>query len=166
MRMYGIVEKNIEEFTGFKMFYESHFDLLEMGKYGLANISGSFFKKGIYEDVDAIQIEMNEIQSFFDNEVRHLSNLIEPGSDFVKIEHNERDGYFYYCTKKRADILVKKVSDEDYKIEKYNGANVKIVGPKIMEKSKRLLSLKDDIQKIVRDKYLFVLNQIYENIIM
>ena len=160
--MYDVVEKNMEDFAAFKTFYEYNFDLLEMGKYGLANISGSFFKKGIYEEIDALQTEMNEIQSFFDNEVRHLSNLIEPGSDFVKIEHNERDGYFYYCTKKRADILVKKVSGEDYKIEKYNGANVKIVGPKIMENSKRFLCLKDDIQKIVRDKYLFVLNQMYE----
>ena len=79
--------------------YESIYDLKEMGKYGFQNISNSFFKKGYFQEIDMIQDKIDEINIFFNKECEYLSNLIEPGSDFVKLENNDKDGYFLYTTK-------------------------------------------------------------------
>ena len=35
-----------------------------------------------------------------------LSDLIEKNSDYVKMENNDRDGYFLYTTIKRSGILL------------------------------------------------------------
>jgi DNA mismatch repair protein MutS len=133
---------------------------MEMGKYGLLNITNSFLKKGIYLEIDNIQDEIEKINDFFNKECNYLSNIIEKDSDFVKVDNNEREGYFYYCTKKRADILMEKLSSNDkkkYEIRKFNGSNIKIVSKEIMEKSDKIIANKDNIQKIVKDKYLEIL---------
>jgi DNA mismatch repair protein MutS len=145
---------------GFKEFineYNRIFNVREMGKYGLLNITQSFFQKNIYQEIDNIQIEIDAIQQFFDSQCNYLSNIIEPGSDFVKLENNERDGYFFYATQKRYDILQQKLSPQDkkkYSMKKYNGANIKIVSDELSEKSNLFVELKDKIKSVTKDVYL------------
>jgi DNA mismatch repair protein MutS len=160
MSLYGIKQQTIDDFNLYIKYYKYVFDLLEMGKYGLLNITNSFLKKGIYLEIDNIQDEIEKINDFFNKECNYLSNIIEKDSDFVKVDNNEREGYFYYCTKKRADILMEKLSTNDkkkYEIRKFNGSNIKIVSKEIMEKSDKIIANKDNIQKIVKDKYLEIL---------
>ena len=160
MSLYDIKQQTIDDFNLYIKYYKYVFDLMEMGKYGLLNITNSFLKKGIYLEIDNIQDEIEKINDFFNKECNYLSNIIEKDSDFVKVDNNEREGYFYYCTKKRADILMEKISTSDkkkYEIRKFNGSNIKIVSKEIMEKSDKIISNKDNIQKIVKDKYLEIL---------
>jgi DNA mismatch repair protein MutS len=68
-------------------------------------------------------------------------------------------------TKKRSDILVEKLKKEGnskYEILKYNGANVKIMSPKIKEYSDKLIELKEEIKKITQEQYLKCLEE-FEN---
>jgi len=136
--------------------YNEFFNLDEIGKYGLSNITGSFFKTGQYKEIDNIQIEIDEINQFFKNECSYLSNIIEMGSDFVKLDNNDRDGYFYYVTKKRSDILVSKLdkNKDKYEIKKYNATNVKIINNEITEKSNLLIELKNKIATLTKEQYL------------
>ena len=160
MSLYDIKQQTIDDFKLYIKYYKYVFDLMEMGKYGLLNITNSFLKKGIYLEIDNIQDEIEKINDFFNKECNYLSNIIEKDSDFVKVDNNEREGYFYYCTKKRADILMEKLSSSDkkkYEIRKFNGSNIKIVSKEIMEKSDKIIANKDNIQKIVKDKYLEIL---------
>ena len=145
--------------------YQNIFDLKELGKYGLSNIGGSIFKIGVYEEIDKIQQQIDSIHEYFKNTCSYLSNLIEAGSDFVKIEHNDRDGYFLYTTKKRSIVLTSKLEKMDkknkpsasYEIKKYNGSNIKIVCPEIIQKSVLLNELLDNIKSVVKEKYLITL---------
>jgi DNA mismatch repair protein MutS len=160
MSLYDIKQQTIDDFNLYIKYYKYVFDLMEMGKYGLLNITNSFLKKGIYLEIDNIQDEIEKINDFFNKECNYLSNIIEKDSDFVKVDNNEREGYFYYCTKKRADILMEKMNASDkkkYEIRKFNGSNIKIVSKEIMEKSDKIIANKDNIQKIVKDKYLEIL---------
>jgi DNA mismatch repair protein MutS len=161
LSLFDIKKKDIDDFKKYIEYYESTFDVLEMGKYGLLNITNSFFKKGLYPEIDNIQTEIQNINDFFNKECIYLSNIIEKDSnDIVKIDNNEREGYFYYCTKKRADILLEKMNANDkkkYEIKKFNGSNVKIVSKEIIEKSDKIITNRDNIQKIVKDKYLEIL---------
>jgi DNA mismatch repair protein MutS len=160
MSLYDIKQQTIDDFNLYIKYYKYVFDLMEMGKYGLLNITNSFLKKGIYLEIDSIQDEIEKINDFFNKECNYLSNIIEKDSDFVKVDNNDREGYFYYCTKKRADILMEKLNASDkkkYEIRKFNGSNIKIVSKEIMEKSDKIIANKDNIQKIVKDKYLEIL---------
>ncbi len=153
----------IIEYNDYILYYESIFDMDELGKCGLNNINNSFFKSGIYNEIDTIQLEINNIKNYFDSTSRYLSNLIEEGSDFVKTEYNDRDGYFLYTTKNRSDNMLKKMilSDKSsYEIKKYNGNNVKILSDELIEKSNKLIDLEINIQKILREKYIDFLGYI------
>ena len=160
MSLYDIKQQTIDDFKLYIKYYKYVFDLMEMGKYGLLNITNSFLNKGIYLEIDNIQDEIEKINDFFNKECNYLSNIIEKDSDFVKVDNNEREGYFYYCTKKRADVLMEKMNASDkkkYEIKKFNGSNIKIISKEIMEKSDKIIANKDNIQKIVKDKYLEIL---------
>ena len=154
----------INKFNNYILKYENLFNLKEMGKYGLLNIGNSFFNKGNFIDIDNNQQKINNINLFFENECKLLSNLIETGSDFIKLENNDREGYFFYTTKKRADILVSKfdkIQKEKYEIKKYNGSNVKIVSAELTKYSDELILLKDTIKNLTKEEYIKVLNNFY-----
>jgi len=161
------IDKNI--FLKFKEYikdYCSSFNLSEIGKYGLSNITGSFFKSGQYKEIDNIQSEIDDINQFFKNECNYLSNMIEMGSDFVKLDNNERDGYFYYVTKKRSDILISKLAkNHGYVVKKFNGTNVKITSDEITDKSSLLTELKDRISNLTKEEYLNTLGEFNEKYI-
>jgi len=164
--LFEINQITIDTFNHYITYYESIFDLTELAKCGLSSINNSFFKKGIYNEIDNVQAEINSIKDYFDQECKYLSDTIELNSDFVKLESNERDGYFFYTTKNRSDVLFKKIKKEDklkYEVKKYNGSNIKIVSNELNAKSNKLLELQDTIQKIIKEKYLEVLLFIDEN---
>ena len=160
--LFDINKDMISIFNNFIKKYESMFDMKEIGKYGLLNIGNSFFKKGNFTEIDKVQDEIADINSFFEKECIRLSGLIEAGNnDYVKIENNEREGYFFYCTKKRSDILIANISktkcDKKYEIKKYNGSNVKIISTELTEYSNKLLLLKDEIKIITKNQYIKIL---------
>ena len=164
--LFGIDTTLIDTFNKYIQYYESLFNLCELSKCGLNNITSSFFNNGIYKEIDNIQAEIDLIKKYFNDETTHLSNVIEMGSDFVKLDSNERDGYFFYTTKNRSDLLLKKLSNDEkklYEVRKFNGTNVKIVTKELVEKSNKLLDLEMNIQKLIRDEYMNVLTYITEN---
>jgi DNA mismatch repair protein MutS len=163
--LFSISDNLIVEYNNYIFYYESIFDMDELGKCGLNNINNSFFKSGIYSEIDIIQYEINNIKNYFDITSKFLSNLIEENSDFVKLEYNDRDGYFLYTTKNRCDNMLKKIGLSEkskYEIKKYNGNNVKIVSVELIEKSNKLIDLESNMQKILTKKYIEFLTYIDE----
>lgn len=162
--LFEISDETIDSYKKYIEYYESIFDLNELAKCGLNNINNSFFNKGIYSEIDEVQIKIDNIKEYFSGELTYLSNLIEPNSDFVKLESNERDGYFFYTTKNRSEVILKNIKDKSkYEIKKYNGSNIKIVSNELYKKSNELIHLEDSIHKLIKEKYLEVLSYIDDN---
>lgn len=156
-----------EEFKNYIKYYEKYLDINECGKYGLLNIYGSFFNKGIYEEIDDIQNNIDQIYNFFQNKMKELSNFIEKGSDFVKMENNERDGYFLYTTQKRSKILFENLNKDDdfknkYNSKKYTTSNIKIVNDELSKMSNLLVNYKEKIKVITKEKYIEFLNETFK----
>ena len=155
--VFGLNKDIIDKFNSFINKYETLFDMKEIGKYGLLNIGSSFFKLNNFMEIDNVQKNIDNIYNYFDNESKLLSNIIEKDSDFVKLENNERDGYFFYTTKKRSDILLSKLNTEQkkkYEIKKYNGSNVKIISSELTEYSNKLIEYKNEIKTLTKEQYL------------
>lgn len=161
--LFDINDEIILKYKNYISYYESIFDLNQLAKCGLNNIIESFFNKNIYIEIDNIQKEINDIKEYFEKECSYLSNFIELNSDFVKIESNEREGYFLYTTKNRSDLILKKMNKEEknkYEIKKYNGTNIKIISEELSDKSNKLIELENSIKILVKEKYLEVLSHI------
>jgi DNA mismatch repair protein MutS len=147
----------INNFSEFINEYEKIFDMKEIGKYGLLNINNSFFKSNIHDKIDICQNKINDVNIFFEEQCKLLSNIIENDSDFVKMENNERDGYFLYTTKKRSEIMLNKLNKEQkkkYEIKKYNSTNVKIYSRELEENSNKLTELRNEINILTKEEYL------------
>jgi DNA mismatch repair protein MutS len=155
--MLGLNKDTINSFREFIKHYENLFIMKEIGKYGLLNIGSSFFKLNNFTEIDTVQKNIDSIYTYFESECKLLSELIEKDSDYVKLENNERDGYFFYTTKKRSDILLSNLSSvqkKKYEIKKYNGSNVKIISSELTEYSYKLVEYKNEIKMLTKDQYL------------
>jgi DNA mismatch repair protein MutS len=163
---YFFSEKLSKDFLEFIDYYQRILDVNECGKYGLLNMNGSFFKKGNYAEIDEIQIKIDAIYKYFNDEMKLLSEMIEKNSDYVKMESNDRDGYFLYTTIKRSGILMnelKKNKDlgSKYETKKYTSTNIKIVSDQLSKLSTSLVHYKVKMEKLTKEKYLEFLNKIY-----
>jgi DNA mismatch repair protein MutS len=165
LSIFSINKNIIKNFNEYIEKYTNVFDLMELGKYGLLNICGSFFKKGFFSEIDNIQNEIDKIYKYFSDECNILSNLIEKDSDYVKLENNEKDGYFFYTTKKRSELMYSLFSEEqkkNYEIKKYNGSNIKIISDDLINASNKLIELKESIKVKTKEAYFILLSE-FEN---
>ena len=91
---------DIQKFNEFIDEYGNDFDLQEIVKYHVDKISSSFFKRGVYEDIDNLQDKINNYKKIFEIFIEKLAPMIDDkGSksnkySLIKLENNERDGYF------------------------------------------------------------------------
>ena len=70
-------------------------------------INSSFFNRNIYQEIDNLQDNIDNAHQFFQDFISYISNIIEKnsGKSMVKLEHNERDGYYLTITSKRSAVL-------------------------------------------------------------
>lgn len=84
-----------DEASGLRERIRSVIDMQECPKYHLDNVSGSFFVRGNFPEIDALQDRLSRLKSFFDV----LAGNIHP--EHCKVECNDRDGYHLTMTAKR-----------------------------------------------------------------
>ena len=112
--------------------YRDLFKMDEIAKYHLNNINDSFFREGKIEEIDNLQKKIDKNRENMIEFSDKLSNYIEKNSKFVKIEHNERDGFYLQTTKKRGEILKKSFENMKWKTFKLNNSN-KEINPRDLE---------------------------------
>ena len=167
---------------------ESVFDRQQLEKYLLNDITGSIFKSGKYIDIDNLQESinicnnfMNELAKYFDKIVKtKFSSKFNSEDQTVKVDSNERDGYFLILSTKRAEFLEKeiaKVQHIDLKIgnkilkiktsslqfqQKGKGACTKIFCDELKDKSDKINEYIDQIKIILRDTFILELGILCE----
>ncbi len=155
-----------DKFREYMNDYMDKFDITEINKYGLLNIQGSFFKPNKSPELDQIQQQINTNMVFLENEAKRLSNLIENGSDFVKLENNERDGYYFSTTKKRGEVLERNLSEADkrvYELKKNQLSVVKISSLETDRRSSQIIVLKERLKGLAKEKYLEEIQRLIRN---
>jgi len=89
----------------------------QLDKYLINDITGSIFLPGKYIDIDNLQDSinicnnfMNELAIYFDKIVKKkFSTKFNSEDIMVKVDSNERDGYFLILSTKRAEYLEKEI---------------------------------------------------------
>jgi len=146
------VVSEVDRFLEFYYRYYDTFNLGIMATFCLNNINQSFFKIGIIPELDTIQERIISDMTFFENEAKKLSKLLDL-DDSVKVDHNERDGYFLKTTTTRGKNLAKKITS-NYEM-KSSGANIcRIMSKELEDTNKRLEKYEIDIGDKVRDCFI------------
>ena len=149
-------------FADFIKYYNNIFLIDEMSKNNLHNIYSSFFKEGYDKKLDETVHHISSSKQILQDIATKLSDSIENGSDFVKVEHTEKEGYYLQCTKKRCDILRKKITyfDKEYNIKNFT-SYVKIRSTDIDKLSNIIISNHERVKCIVKSLYLQTIQKIY-----
>lgn len=162
---YFLTSNVIHEYKEYISFIQNTFEIIELGKYNLQNISGNLFKRGQYQEIDEYHDKVISIFDYYNKTMKELSNLIDKDSDYIKLEKNERDGYFLVITKKRSELLVKalqKQKNKDYEIKKHTSTNVKICSKTLHDLNYELVHHQEKIKEITKEKYFQFLQTLYE----
>lgn len=96
------------------------FDLDELRKYNLNDITGSFFNKGVYTQIDALNDKVVVNLEIIENIGKILSHLIiksgkmnkTKSDELLKLKYNKVDKYHLTLTKKRSDVLREVLKDK------------------------------------------------------
>lgn len=179
--MLDIKQSDIKMYNEYYDEYMKIFNIDEMINHNIKNINKSFFNYGLYEDIDNVQDKMDECFNFFDNILKNFIQWIDEyesksnkkyskTKDFVNLIYQEKQGnkmgtkregeYFFTLNKRRGDILkqiLKNKKIDGYKFETHTKSEVKIISTEIKEMSVKLTTFINEIDDLVRDKYLELL---------
>lgn len=153
--------------------YQSTFDLKEMEKYNLhesASTIGNYFLSGVKE-IDEINEKITNLHQRLHLLSTELSSFIttkreiENGvSNSVKITCNENEGYSLTTTNARCQVI-KRELDKKNQLNKYkfkvNKSETRITSDEIDCISNELLKLKLQFNKLLKEKYLEYLSNMY-----
>ena len=171
---------NYQEVSNFIESYHQIVDVDIMSKIYKEDIKCSFFKEGVYPEIDKVQSMIDSCNLFFSTISSNLSALIEGDNarngPFIKVEYNDNDGYFLATTKARCKLLKERlgsgsceftVNGKTYKIGfndleiKDKTSTAKIFSYDIKQKSTILCNQTDIIKNMVTQKYNQLLDKIY-----
>ena len=177
-QLFQLMAPNLENYqedpqtmvTGFLVYFEEYkkiFNLNEMLKYSLKNLDGSFFNKGQYPEVDVIQAQIDVIESELNKMATEWSNLIELGSDFVTLDKNEKEGYFFKVTTAsrmntlKQKLTVKKLFDTLTTKKTGDSTITKIFLPTTDNRFEKLAELKEAIRAPATAAYHNSVDKLY-----
>ena len=130
--------------------YRGLFDMYEIQKYHLNNINDSFFLKGNIQEIDVLQDGIDKNKQLMYELANKLSCFIEKDSDYIKVEHNDKEGYYLQTTKKRGEAIKKSfenMSWKNFKLKSGKEINPKEVELKFLKDRTKISS--DYFQRII-----------------
>lgn len=130
----------------------------ECNKYNIGDIKTNIFNRNYLENVDKLTDIYNENIDKLNKIVEFINSI----DDVVcKLEYTDKEGYFITITKKRYDIALKKHKEFMNKFEKRivnNNNNYKITSDIIIETSKNIEEIQNEINLIINKEYLLFLD--------
>ena len=140
--------------------YDNILDMENSSKYNLQdkNNMGNIFKSGIYEDIDNIVIEKDNIYKHIEKYIENINKLGANDSTSCKIDYIDKDReYFILITKKRYENALKcdnkYMSDFKTKQISSSSSNYKITNKFIEKYSKSISECEDKISELVLKYY-------------
>ena len=160
--------------------YTTLFDMNEIEKWSLDKIETSVFNPTIYPEIDELNNQIKNKKAYLDCICRKLSSYIDK-KEVVKLDCNDKYGWYIHMTKNRAKILSKSFQNLQQKLIQFkhtNGkvflsldvADIKLVTrasdifvdvPYISTLSNELFTHTRKLQSLTKEKYLQNIEKLY-----
>ena len=139
-----------------------------------SNLEKSILQKGINEDLDSFNQLTNEYHQLLCTIGKRLSHLLDSSENSIKLDYDERNEWFFYCTNKRASTFKERltnlhgnqihVRDEegdilmsfqksDFTFKKKDGSSTILLFDKCKEISKKLIVVQDMVNKLNKEEW-------------
>lgn len=170
-----------------KKYTDTFNDIENLSQFNTINdIDNNIFKKGLFKNLDELQNSINVGENFLNNLAIELSKFIDDTNNYfqnnnqlhIKIESNDRDGYYLSTTKIKANKIKNALKNiKDIKIGNINvntstisfkdntgkASITKIIIPEIKTVSDKLIDTKNEMKLLIKDKYTQLLLDWYNN---
>jgi len=148
-----------DQFAQFQERCEETFVLNNLSKYNLDKMKGNIFKEGCYPELDALLLEQDTI---YENTFSKIATLVE--ENWLKEEHNDRDGYHFSITAKRWATLSARSHPVTKMLEKTTSTTtmVRRTSNKIKTDNKRLQDIEKECQALSTTCYTRFLHTLIE----
>lgn len=166
-------ENTLLNLTNFISEYTETFDIYELKKYSLTDISNditNIFKRGYIKEIDDIQFEIENINKNIENfrskleEIIIKSGKLQNSNDLIKLIYSDTEGYTLTCTKLRFNLLKKGMDTNEFdKLQVKTNTNMcKITSDKFKDLSIQLVLKKEILCKLTKIQYYEKLNYFYD----
>lgn len=162
--------KLVGDFTGFLKMYYGLFNIEIMSKYQQNDIEESFLKVGYDKKIDELNQKILKDVNEMKQECKNLTEL-SGGEYIVRLERNERDGYFYVVLNSKVSKLkdlIEKINDTDAgkawmkrcTFKKRTTALTGVISDRCGELSDSVLKMKRKMKVMMRNVFLEILEKI------
>ena len=108
-------KETIVKFNDFIKTYTSDFNMNEIVKFHIDKITSSFFNKGVVAEIDEVQTKIDNCHFIYNKLINKLSHYIDvTKGNMLKLDSNDRDGYYIALTSKRSESLKKELKKQNY----------------------------------------------------
>lgn len=158
-------QKMLEQYQLFMKSFASYFDQEEMLNHNMVNIKGSFFKKGVFSEVDDLQKAFDNCYQKLIKIQQELSSMLGAGIE-VEINSTKVDGYFLKTTVTRSNLIKKELKLRG-ELEKYqfkkkqsSSSTCRIYSADIIDLSSSLMMIQEELAQVTHQKYLETLEML------
>jgi DNA mismatch repair protein MutS len=110
-----------QELSNLIVDYNQKIKMNEMLGVNLNNINDSFFRRGVYTDIDKEQDKLKKYKEYFDAFAVSLGATVDnSGKTVADIKHSDKEDYFLTLTKSKAKILQSMIKKNSDKIVTFN----------------------------------------------
>lgn len=174
----------ITQLNDFLTEFKKMFNIDELKKQNINDITASFFNKNMFSIIDELEDKMGDSVQSMEEICNVLSTYINEGKGKVKnnspkiqLKKNSRDGYYLFLSKKRSDLLKSELNkhekimiNETFGIDPKNlefvdlvaGKTTKIFFKDLKSKSNDAVAQKEKLISLIKKKYYDILTQ-YSN---
>ena len=175
------VRKQQHNLTEFMKEYNEIFNINELEKYSLVNMSTSVFQNNIFPEIDNLQNNITDSKKIIQYICEKLEKYIDhKKSGTIKQEYNDKYGYYLYITENRSKIFKKSIGNLvnteieidipgsklviDLKEIKFikRGTNIHVEFEFLQYISNKLVSDQLKIQGINKSNYLETIHKFYK----
>ncbi|NBO24833.1 MAG: hypothetical protein EBU93_06340, partial [Chlamydiae bacterium] len=158
----------IQEFKNFINDYTAKLDLIEIQKYHLDSIKGSFLNPGVDKNIDILHIKIKKMTDAMKKRCKDLSELIGDSKNpdqSVTLEYNGVNGYYFKITKNRYNVLTAKLkkAGKEEEIKKYevkkNKNDYRMTSEKLKEISNQLILLESRLEARIKKIYIDLIKE-------
>ena len=177
-------EMNVSEIVNrFNGFYQLIYDTFEFQNFSSSgNLERSILKKGIDEDLDNYNKDTDILHNNAQCVAKRLSNLLDGSESSIKLDFDERNHWFLYCTNKRATTLKERLKNmnsnavhvkdngkiihslyqDDFSFKKKDGSSTIIILDYVKGISSDLIYIQDKLCKLNNSIWKETTQRIYE----
>ncbi|MBD23495.1 MAG: hypothetical protein CMG46_00605 [Candidatus Marinimicrobia bacterium] len=174
---------NDDSIQSYHSFYQTINDTFIFHNFSqFGNLERKILRDGVHKELDSYDLLTEEYYQIFIDISKRLSHLLDNSDTSIKLDYDERNNWFFYCTNKRALTFKSRLTNlngnafhvrdsnnkiiysfhkEDFTFRKKDSSNTIIVFDYCKELSKKLIIIQDKIKSINKEQWKTKIEEVY-----